>query len=112
MDNLRMLFWATFGMLAWLTYQAWLADQVAPLVTDTRTPAGEVAAPAGAIDSLPALPDAAEDSPRADAPTPSLDVELEPAPQADSGIVRVRTDVLDVEISNKGATLQRAVLRK
>ena len=112
MDNLRMLVWATFGMLAWLTYQAWLADQAAPPVTDSRTPAGEVAAPAGAIDSLPALPDAAADSPRADAPTPSLDVELQPAPQADSGIVRVRTDVLDVEISTRGATLQRAVLRK
>jgi YidC/Oxa1 family membrane protein insertase len=111
MDNQRLLVWATFGMLAWLTYQAWQADYAAPPAGETQAPAGEVAAPPGAIDSLPTLPDATADSLQTETQTPSLDVELGPAPQADSGIVRVTTDVLDVEISTTGATLQRAVLR-
>jgi YidC/Oxa1 family membrane protein insertase len=111
MDNQRLLVWATFGMLAWLTYQAWQADHAAPPATESPAPTEEGAAPAGAIESLPSLPDAAADSTQADAQTPSLDVELEPVPQADNGIVRVTTDVLDVEISAKGATLRRAVLR-
>ena len=111
MDNQRLLVWATFGMLAWLTYQAWQADHAAPPASESPLATEEGTAPAGAIESLPSLPDAAVDSPQADVQTPSLDVELEPAPQADSGIVRVTTDVLEVEISTKGATLQRVVLR-
>ena len=110
MDNQRLLVWATFGMLAWLTYQAWQADQAAMSATESPAPTGGVAAPGGAIESLPSLPDAAVDSPQADTQTPSLDVELEPAPRAESGIVHVTTDVLDVEISTTGATLQRAML--
>jgi YidC/Oxa1 family membrane protein insertase len=110
MDNQRLLVWATFGMLAWLTYQAWQADHAVPPASESQAPTEEGTAAPGAIESLPSLPDAAVDSPQEDAQTPSLDVELEPAPRADSGIVRVTTDVLEVEINTRGATLQRAVL--
>ncbi len=27
MENQRLLIWATFGMLLWMTYQAWVTDQ-------------------------------------------------------------------------------------
>ena len=111
MDNQRLLVWATFGMLAWFTYQAWQMDYAAPPATETQAPTGQGGPPADGIESLPSLPDAVTDSPQANAQTPSLDVEPELAPQAMSGIVRVTTDVLEVEINTKGATLQRAVLR-
>jgi YidC/Oxa1 family membrane protein insertase len=110
MDNQRLLVWATFGMLAWLTYQAWQADYGEPETTEAGPPAAEEGVPTGGIESLPSLPDAARDSPEPVRQTPSLDEAPEPAAQAASGIVRVRTDVLDVEISTTGATLQRAVL--
>jgi len=111
MDNQRLLIWATFGMLAWLTYQAWQADYAQAPAPEAQAPTEGATAPPGDIGSLPSLPDAAADSPQPARETPSLDVDLEPAPQADSGIVRVTTDVLEVEISTKGATLQRAMLR-
>jgi YidC/Oxa1 family membrane protein insertase len=110
MDNQRLLVWATFGMLAWLTYQAWQADYAQPPASEAGPPAAEESVPSGGVDSLPSLPDAATDSPEPVQQTPSLDVAPAPATQAASGIVRVRTDVLDVEISTTGATLQRAVL--
>ena len=111
MDNLRLLIWATFGMLLWLTYQAWQADYAAAPVAETQSATEETTGPPGGIDSLPSLPEAVADSASAAQQPPSLGVELEPTPQADTGIVRVTTDVLDVEINTTGATLQRAAIR-
>ena len=111
MDNQRLLVWVTFGMLAWLTYQAWQADYAQPPAAKSQAPAEQRAVPAAGPESLPSLPDTATDSAQADVATPALNGELEPAPRAVSGIVRVTTDVLEVEISTKGATLQRTVLR-
>ena len=111
MDNQRLLVWATFGMLAWLTYQAWQADYARPPEAGPETPVEGIAPPPGDSGSLPSLPDAATDAPQPARDTPQLDVEMQPAPPADSSIVHVTTDVLDVEISTTGASLQRAVLR-
>ncbi len=112
MDNQRLLVWASFGMLAWLTYQAWQADYAAGPAPETQPAAQEAGAPAGGAGALPALPAAAADSTPASQQTPSLDVEREAIPQADTRIVRVTTDVLEVEINTTGATLQRAVIRR
>ena len=57
------------------------------------------------------MPDAAANSAPAAQQAPSLDVELEPTPQAGTRVVRVITDVLDVDINTTGATLQRAAIR-
>jgi YidC/Oxa1 family membrane protein insertase len=111
MDNQRLLIWATFGILAWMTYQAWRADHAMPPASESRAATEQAAAAAGATESLPSLPDAAADSPQATTQTPRLDVELEPVPQVNGGVVRVTTDVLQVEISTRGATLQRVALR-
>ena len=112
MDNQRLLIWATFGMLAWLTYQAWQADYAAAPVTETQPATQETTASPAGIDSLPSLPEAVSDSAPATQPSPDLGVELEPTPQADTRVVRVTTDVLEVEINTTGATLQRATIRK
>ncbi len=112
MDNQRLLVWASFGMLAWLTYQAWQADYAAVPALETQPAAQEAGAPAGGAGTLPALPAAAADSTPASQQTPSLDVEREATPRADTRMVRVTTDVLEVEINTTGATLQRAVIRR
>ena len=60
MDNQRLLVWATFGMLAWLTYQAWQEDygpQPAPAPAPAaQEGAAETAVPSQGIESLPSLP--------------------------------------------------------
>lgn len=111
MDNQRLLVWATFGMLAWLTYQAWQADYAPPPATQTPTAAEETLPEEGGVGSLPSLPDAAPDTVQPAEQTPSLDVEVEASSQPGSRIVRVTTDVLEVEINTTGATLQRATIR-
>jgi YidC/Oxa1 family membrane protein insertase len=115
MNNQRLLIWATFGMLAWLTYQAWQADYGQPAAVETQDRTEEPTAPPGRIDSVPSLPEAAVDAPQIDEQTPSLDETQQPVgavQESDSGIVRVTTDVLEVEINTTGATVQRAVIRK
>ncbi len=107
MDNQRLLIWATFALLAWMTYTAWQADYGPK--REPATPATEEAAPES-IDTDTGLPefDAAEsDVPvapgQATAPTPQ--------PASDEApVIRVLTDVLDLEISTKGGTIQGATL--
>jgi len=112
MDNKRLLVWATFGMLAWLTYQAWLADYSPDPVAETAPTTEEPGQPVSGPDSLPSLPDVAADAPEISEQTPSLDTETQATPDSESTsqIVRVTTDVLEVEINSIGATLQRAVI--
>ena len=90
MDNQRLLVWASFGMLAWLTYQAWQADYALVPALETQPAAQETGGPQGGAGVLPSLPAAAADSTPASQQTPSLDVEREVIRQADSRIVRVR----------------------
>ncbi len=110
MDNQRLLVWATFLMLAWLTYQAWQSDKQVERGNGVATPQTEAGETASGSESLPALPDAAADSPAPESPTPSLDEAPAPAAPAATDVVRVTTDVFEMEILTQGATLQRAVL--
>ena len=108
-----MLVWATFGMLAWLTYQAWQTDYASSPLTQTPQPAEETVAPSGGLETLPSLPEAIDDAAPLGEQMPDLDGVPEPGrrPAARSGIVRVTTDVLEVELNTTGATLQRAAIR-
>ena len=116
MDNQRLLIWATFGFLLWITWQTWQEDYA--------TPPAEVAAPAGlevpaeADDTPPAMP-------AADVPTdPSADTDSPPAlnpaepdqapavsAEPDAASIVVSTDVLDLRISTRGGTLTYAALK-
>ena len=113
MDNQRMLVWATFGMLAWLTYQAWQTDHAPSPLQQTPQQAEETVAPSGGLESLPSLPEAIDDAAPLGEQMPDLDAVSEPGrrPATRSGIVRVTTDVLEVELNTTGATLQRAAIR-
>lgn len=109
MDNQRLLIWAFFGLMAWITYQTWIRDNAPPppaAITSEQVQQPEVLDGRGDLPEL-TVPTAVE----LDAPAPT-----EPAlPQqaqapASAATIRVITDVLDIEISMHGGTLQAATL--
>ena len=107
MDNQRLLIWATFGLLLWLNYQAWLQDYSPPPAPATQSAQSEIAPPADDL-SIPDLPEPSSDAPAlADAAPAATQTD---ATEADGDIIRIRTDVLDLELNTRGGTLQRAAL--
>lgn len=116
MDNQRLLVWATFGMMLWLTYQTWTQDYGPDRQTTDQQQSGEALAPTADDGALPDLPlpsaDETGSTPQiTDAP------QIDPAPAqggsesaTDDELIRVTTDVLELEISKRGGTIQRAVL--
>ena len=108
MDNQRLFVWALFGFMLFLTWQKWLEDYGPQPSTSAPTTASEPAAPA-IDDELPAL--------QADDPVaPELRTSPAPAEQAEPAgddaatVVTVVTDVLELQISTRGGTIQRASL--
>lgn len=107
MDNQRLLVWAAFGLMIWFTYQAWMQDygpKPAPVTQAQPAPVSSI--PDDSEGDLPALQEPAGEAP-ALTPTEAA----EPA-AAEASIIRVQTDVLDLEISTQGGTLRRAILKK
>jgi len=105
MDNQRLLIWAFFGMMVWLTYQAWMQDygpQPAPAPAATEAPASD-APDAGIPELTDAVAQAPDVMPAAEAPAPDVEVAQAPA-------ILVRTDVFELELSTQGGTIQRATL--
>ena len=112
MDNQRLLIWATFGMLLWMTYQAWRQDHAPQPVAAPTVAEQKLGAPATDEQSLPALPAETVDAPRIADETPSPDAASAEDTDDEAAVIHVVTDVLDVEISTRGGTLQRARLLK
>ncbi len=113
MDNQRLLIWAFFGLMVWMTYQTWVQDygpKPAPVVADQAAEPGTPAptAPGPLDDDLPEISDSA--APSSLSPTAGTAPVPETAPSAPS--IRVTTDVFVLEISTTGGTLQKAVLLK
>lgn len=111
MDNQRLLVWAFFGFMLFLTWQAWIEDySVRP-----EPPAATGELP-GATGNDTAVPDAVPALQQNDATTPSLERREDaddPQPEATESRGRritVVTDVLTLEINTVGGTLERAVL--
>ncbi|MDH3491734.1 MAG: membrane protein insertase YidC [Gammaproteobacteria bacterium] len=110
MDNQRLLIWAFFGLMAWMTYQTWVQDygqKPAPMVTQQPVQPGAQPGEEPGIDaSLPEISDPGVSSTGPLGPEePAQSVTAQQAP-----VIRVTTDVLDIEISTQGGTLQKAVL--
>ncbi len=113
MDNQRLLIWAFFGLMVWMTYQTWVQDygpKPAPVVSDQAKEPGAPPAttPPALDDDLPEISDPA--APTSLPPAASTAPESVAAPAAPG--IRVTTDVFTVEISTRGGTLQQAVLLK
>jgi YidC/Oxa1 family membrane protein insertase len=109
MDNQRLLIWAIFAFLAWITYQTWVQEYGPKPVTPVAEQAGEVvSAPdiTAADDELPAIADVTQP----DALPGSPDIAAEPVANSSAPIITVSTDVFDIVISTAGGTLQGATL--
>jgi len=116
MDNQRLFVWAIFVFLAWITYQTWVekygptpGDPVVEQQQDA-TAAPDISAPdeeLPAISDEPANTDTAE---TADALPATSETTATAAAQAAAPIIRVTTDVFELEISMVGGTLQKATL--
>ena len=103
MDNVRLILWATFGLMLWFTYRAWLL-QYPPEAPVEQTPTGQASdefAPGGEAD-LPQLD-------RLDQAAPQLP--LPASPEAEPGRpIRIRTDVFEAIIDGQGGDLVRVDL--
>jgi len=111
MDNQRLLIWAFFGLMAWITYQTWMQDygpKPAPIVAEPTEQPGAIAVEPAIDDDLPEISDVDTSTALPAAPgEPAAPVSDTKAPS-----IRVSTDVLDIEISTQGGTVQKAVLLK
>lgn len=112
MDNQRLLIWATFGMLLWMTYQAWMTDYGPASVSPDEAPATQVEPAAPDDGGIPALPQETSEAPAlaTEDVAPALDETEQATGDSAEAIIHVRTDVLDVAISTTGGTLTRARL--
>ncbi len=120
MDNQRLLAWAFFGLMAWITYQTWVRDYAPPPVAPVAEQrAAEMPALSSPGLSSPTLsaPASIDDLPEITAPTTAGELPAAPLEAAANAapsapVIRVTTDVLDIEISTLGGTLQRVALLK
>ena len=110
MDNQRLLIWAIFAFLAWITYQTWVQEYGPKPAAPVAEQPGEVVSAPGitaADDELPAIADVAQ----ADALPSSPGVAEDPATKTGAPTITVSTDVFDIVISTAGGTLQGATLK-
>jgi len=120
MNNPRLLLWGLLALLLFYDYMAWERDfappALAPAAAGSQHPGAAAAPPAGLADRVPqtapgassAAPGSTEratPAPAATTPSPAAPAALARAPA-----VHVRTDVLDVEISTRGGTIEQADL--
>jgi YidC/Oxa1 family membrane protein insertase len=123
-NNPRIYLWIALALMIWLNYDAWQRDYgPRPDVITNTTPVQNgtptAAAPGNLVNQLPQAP---KEPATANAPpesgttgiTPSAAPgTVSPAPQsANAAVVHVHTDVLDLDISTRGGTIQRADLLK
>ena len=113
MDNQRLLVWAFFGLMLWLTYQAWQQDY-APAPAPLPAPQAETGQPGlpNAAEPLPELGEVAGDA--ADLPNLTAasagEAAADPASVEGGEVIVVETDVAHYEISTRGGTIIEATM--
>ncbi|MBM0104109.1 membrane protein insertase YidC [Steroidobacter sp. S1-65] len=110
MDNQRVFIWAALALVLYLNFVTWQKDYAPPPPAPsaaTQTQSANGSTPAN--ETLPDLPSAATDAPAAPASTPATSSE---ATAANAAVIRVKTDVLSMDISTRGGELIRADLLK
>ncbi len=110
MENQRLLIWGLFGLLGWITYQTWTQDY-AP--KPAALPTQQVEQPELVVTDeggdLPELGEPSEADGDASLPAGTEDYQ-DTQVKAAAPTIRVVTDVLDLEISTQGGTIQSARL--
>jgi len=102
MDNIRLLLWATFSLLLWLTYQRWVEDYPSAVQEPPATTIGTGQPPTQAAPAGEELPQIVQPATQA---TPLITVAAEP-----SQPIRIHTDVFDALIDGQGGDLARVDL--
>ena len=112
MENVRLLIWATFGMLLYMTYQAWVADHAPQPQTPTTSENSPVAPVAPGDAGVPQLPAANEETtaPVTGDAVPILDTPASDVSRSTAADIRVTTDVLELIVSTEGGTILDARL--
>jgi YidC/Oxa1 family membrane protein insertase len=107
----RVYLWVALLLLLLFNYQTWMRDYApAPVPATAATPAAP--APANELGSRAPEAGAPSVAPQAAAPAAASAIPAESgmAAEAPAGVVHVRTDVLDLDISLRGGTLTRVDL--
>ncbi len=115
MDNQRLFFWGVFAFLAWITYQTWMEQYGPEPVEPVAEQASELVSMPGATaddEELPAISDAPVEASSVDALPATPGTTTVEAAQPSAPVVRVSTDVFEIEISTVGGTLQTATLSR
>ncbi|MET0028849.1 MAG: membrane protein insertase YidC [Candidatus Thiodiazotropha sp.] len=110
MDNLRLILFFTLAFLGLLIYQAWQQDYGVDSQAKTeQAAAGETTDPNTTVqqDAIPSVNTQAADVPAA--AVAGGDTQAD-SPSVKAGVVRVSTDLLNVQISTQGGTVQMALL--
>src|SRR5262249_48184447 len=117
LGNLRVYLWAALAMLLLYDYQVWTRDYTPPSGAATTPAAAPAQAPAGGDlgNRVPAAapapsPSAAANSPTTGAPASAAATPSATAAAAAASRLHVRTDVLDIDISTRGGTIERVDL--
>jgi YidC/Oxa1 family membrane protein insertase len=113
MDNQRVFVWAALALVLWLNYTTWQRDYAPAPIAPAAAAPSSAANGSPAEDTLPALPSETSTPQQqpATAPAPSGQP-VETAVESKSGVVRITTDVLSMDISTRGGELVRADLLK
>ena len=110
MDNQRVFVWAALALVLWLNYLAWERDYspapVAALPTQATTTSETPAATKK--DSLPELPTEPQAASTSEPTASTAAAPAEATAQVET--IRVKTDVLNIDISTRGGDLIRADL--
>ncbi len=114
MDNQRLIVWAFFGLMLWLTYQAWQQDYGPRAVAPTAEQAQDAELPSEA-EALPelVLPESPEALPDVNAPEsiPAAgNAEAAEVETGNAGTITVSTDVARYVISLRGGSIIQATM--
>ncbi|MBS0416364.1 MAG: membrane protein insertase YidC [Proteobacteria bacterium] len=117
-NNPRIYLWVALALMVWLNYDAWQRDYAPPpnitniVQPANPNPATATSSPNDLANQIPQASSPKESAPAAGATAPGA-ADTTSAPAATSApVVHVRTDVLDIDISTLGGTIQRADLLK
>ena len=120
MNNPRLLLWGVLALLLFYDYMAWERDfappALAPTAAGPQHPGAAAAPPAGLADRVPqTAPGASSAAPGSTERATPAPAATTPSPAAAAAVARapavhVRTDVLDVELSTRGGTIEQADL--
>jgi YidC/Oxa1 family membrane protein insertase len=113
MDNQRVFVWAALALVLWLNYTTWQRDYAPAPIAPAAAAPSSTANGSPAEDTLPALPSEAS-SPQQQQPAAAPAPTEQPVETAatQSGVIRITTDVLSMDISTRGGELVRADLLK